>query len=176
MSEAYSRLYHRFPSEFEAVWKDDHALATWTRLLLLADASWPMRPPVPRSVRPKALAALVDAGLVVVDGDCYTVRGLDAERTRRSDTGRNAVAVRWKNARSTDVDTDVDTDVIPRRDETRLDETTPPPQVGRRKNGTNPRATGTNPRALGTSPRQKLAAEKRDPTSIHDILSRVNRT
>lgn len=172
MPEAYSRLYHRFPSEFDAVWKDDHALATWTRLLLLADASWPMRPPVPRSVRPKPLAVLVDAGLVVVTGDCYTIRGLDAERTRRSDAGRSAVEVRWKNARNTDVDTAV----LPRRDETRRDEITPPPQVGRRENGTNPRATGTNPRAMGTSPRQKLAAEKRDPTSIHDILSRVNRT
>jgi hypothetical protein len=51
----------------------------------------------------------------------------------------------------------------------------PPPQVGRRKNGTNPRARGTNPRANGTSPRQKVAAEKRGGLdSLSAILAQAN--
>ncbi len=49
----------------------------------------------------------------------------------------------------------------------------PPPQVGRRKEGTNPRAVGTNPRANGTSPRQERERVKRDPTPIHEILRRA---
>lgn len=96
MSESYSRLYHRFKREFPDVYADDHALATWVRLLMLADASWPLVPPVPRSVRAKPLASLVAAGLVSVADDCYTVLGLDAERTRRSDAGRTGAAVRWQ--------------------------------------------------------------------------------
>lgn len=51
----------------------------------------------------------------------------------------------------------------------------PPPQVGRRSNGTNPRARGTNPRAKGTSPRQKRAEEKRGGIeTLASILSRAN--
>jgi len=50
-----------------------------------------------------------------------------------------------------------------------------PTGVGRRKDGTNPRALRTNPRANGHSPRQERAAEKRGgiPTSVHDILRRA---
>lgn len=49
---------------------------------------------------------------------------------------------------------------------------TPPPQVGRRKDGTNPRAAGTNARAQGTSPRQKREGEKRlgMPLNVAAIL------
>jgi hypothetical protein len=111
MSEAYSRLYHRFQSEFPTIYADDHALASWVRLLLVADASWPMRPPVPRSVKAKPLAALVDCGLVVLEGDAYTVRGLDAERSRRRDAARVGAAQRWHSDRNATA--------LPRRDETR---------------------------------------------------------
>jgi hypothetical protein len=51
----------------------------------------------------------------------------------------------------------------------------PPPPVGRRKNGTNPRSAGTNPRANGTSPRQVRQAQKRAPTKLHEILSAIQR-
>lgn len=51
----------------------------------------------------------------------------------------------------------------------------PPPQVGQRRNGTNPRSLGTNPRANGASPRQKRAAEKRGGLdSLSAILARAN--
>jgi hypothetical protein len=47
--------------------------------------------------------------------------------------------------------------------------------VGKRQNGTNPRATGANPRAQGTSPRQERDRQKRGPMpeSVHDILRRA---
>jgi 5-methylcytosine-specific restriction endonuclease McrA len=54
-------------------------------------------------------------------------------------------------------------------------EISPPPQAGRRKDGTNPRAMGTNPRANGTSPRQERQAAKRGgmPDSVAAILARA---
>ena len=51
----------------------------------------------------------------------------------------------------------------------------PPPQAGKRANGTNPRALGTNPRATGTSPRQQREAQKRGPTKLHEILSAIQK-
>jgi hypothetical protein len=183
MSEPYSRLYHRFKAEFPAIYADDRALATWVRVLLGADASWPMHPPLPRSVRPKPLGLLVSVGLVILDGDSYTVRGLDAERTRRRDAARTGAAKRWQS----DGNANASATAMPRRDETRLDEEkreTPPPPAerGRRKDGTNPRSTGdapriqgANPRANGTSPRQERAALKRGrlPSVTHEILRRA---
>jgi hypothetical protein len=114
MSEAYSRLYHRFRAEFPAIYADDRALASWVRLLLVADASWPMRPPVPRSCKAKPLALLVDAGLVIMDGEAYTVLGLDAERTRRRDAARVGAAQRWQSDRNANASATA----MPRRDET----------------------------------------------------------
>jgi len=177
VSEAYSRLYHRFGREFPDVYADDRALAAWVRLLLVADASWPMRPPLPRSVRVKPLNCLVEAGLVILEGDAYTVRGLDAERTRRSDAGRVGAAKRWQSERNANA--------MPRRDETRLAEDesiTPPPPTsgGRRKNGTNPRATGESPRQNGSDPRTTgksvravRVSQKRGPTELSAILRRA---
>jgi hypothetical protein len=117
MSEAYSRLYHRFGQEFPAIYRDDHALATWVRLLLVADASWPMHPPIPRSIKTRPLTVLCDAGLVTVDDDCYTVRGLDAERGRRRDAGRIGAAVRWDSERNA---TALPSKAKQRRDETSI--------------------------------------------------------
>lgn len=55
------------------------------------------------------------------------------------------------------------------------DEISPPPQVGRRKDGANPRAKGTNPRAQGTSPRQRRQAAKRGGgETLAAILVRSN--
>lgn len=52
---------------------------------------------------------------------------------------------------------------------------TPPPQAGRRKNGTNPRALGTNPRASGTSPRQVRTTEKKGRVpGLGATLARAN--
>jgi hypothetical protein len=50
-----------------------------------------------------------------------------------------------------------------------------PTAVGRRSDGTNPRALGTNPRSLGQSPRQERAAAKRGgiPVAVSELLRRA---
>lgn len=55
------------------------------------------------------------------------------------------------------------------------DEYSPPPQVGRRNDKTNPRALGTNPRANGHSPRQEREAQKRGgiPVNVAAILAKA---
>lgn len=54
------------------------------------------------------------------------------------------------------------------------DDVSPPPQVGRRSDGTNPRAQGTNPRANGHSPRQEREAQKRGGAdSLATILAKA---
>jgi hypothetical protein len=157
MSEPYSRLYHRFGREFPAIYADDRTLATWVRLLLLADASWPMRPPLPRSVRPKPLSVLCEAGLVAIDGDTYSVLGLDAERTRRGDAARVGAAKRWHS--------DGNANAMPRRDETskRRDHPLTPAKRGLRANGTSPRAIVAREReaALEEARERRLEATRR---------------
>lgn len=167
----YVRVYDDdLKRDYPTIYADDGALSTWLRLLVIADKMWPTLPELPRSVKPRSLRLLVDVGLVCVLPDhCYRIRGHDAERRRRQDAARNASAVRW-DSRS---NADGNAKAMPRRDENENEnESTPPPQVGHRKNGTNPRALGTNPRANGTSPRQKREAEKRAgmPTSVAAIL------
>lgn len=55
------------------------------------------------------------------------------------------------------------------------DDFSPPPQVGLRKNGTNPRAKGTNPRSKGTSPRQERDRLKHGGAeTLASILARAN--
>lgn len=181
MSEAYSRLYHRFGREFPVIYADDRCLAAWVRLLLVADASWPMRPPLPRAVKAFPLARLVEAGLVIIDGDAYTVRGLDAERTRRSDAARRGAAVRWQSERNANASADA----MPRRDETsksrdEVEIPPPPAERGRRSEGTNPRSKGTaprdqgaNPRATGASTRQVRESYKRGPSALSEVLRKA---
>ena len=104
---SYSRLYHRLMTEYPTVWKSDAQLALFVRLLVAAEKFYPEWAPANR--RNGAYQSLVKAGLVIekkgVDG--YTIRGLEAERERRSHAARNAAASRWR---------------MPRRDETRKEE------------------------------------------------------
>ena len=112
MSERpYSRVYHSIVDDpmFETVYKDREALGQWLQMLLVADAMYPTSAPLPRKNR--AVTSLLLAGLVVeLPGNRYTIRGLRAERERRSASARNAAAVRWHSGSNA------------RRDETRQDE------------------------------------------------------
>jgi hypothetical protein len=104
--------------KFANVYDDDAALATWLRLLIGADAMWPAPAHLPRKVKSRALDVLVKAGLVdLTTGDRYRIHGLEAERTRRSETGRNAAAVRWQSERN------AVSNAKPMLDETRRDKT-----------------------------------------------------
>ena len=175
----YARFYYpEFVRDYQDVYTDDAAFATWLRLLVTAEQMWPMTPELPRSVRPRGLRVLVERGLVTTDGVTFHVKGLDAERTRRSASARNAAAVRWQSDRNADGNAE---SMPSTRTRTSTKEIPPPPTSGgRRKDGTNPRAQGTAPRQnghaprdLGESPRQVKRAEKRDPTPLHVILARA---
>jgi hypothetical protein len=120
------------------------------------------------------LKVLVDVGLVAL-GPRFTfaLRGHEKERSHRHGIAI-AAAVASANARA-NAGANAQANAEPRRVEQSREEISPPPQVGRRANGTNQRALGTNPRAQGKSPRQEREREKRAavPESVHDILRRA---
>jgi hypothetical protein len=124
--DPYSRVYHRFSDEFPSVFDDDRAVAAWLRLLLIADAAWPTRPPIPATVNRKALSVLQGAGLVVVERGYYTMLGLDKQRTERRDKAVSAGLARVERALSTS-----STKAQPRQTEHRQTE----PSNGRAKDG-----------------------------------------
>ncbi len=87
----YSRIYHSIVDDpkFTAIYDDDRRLATWLRLLIVAEQAHPASAYIPEGTHRGALAALVDCGLVDIGtGRRFRIHGLDAERTRRSDAAR----------------------------------------------------------------------------------------
>jgi len=96
----YSKVYYSIVDDpqFARVY-DTPTLATWLRMLLLADAMYPASAPIGR--RNPDVKLLIEVGLVVEkSGNRYTMRGLEAERERRSDAARNAAAMRWQSVRN----------------------------------------------------------------------------
>jgi hypothetical protein len=92
----YARVYHEIVDDpkFRKVYDDNDALATWLRMLLIADAMYPASAPMPPET--PATTELLRAGLVKRrPGNRYIVTGLEREREMRSQYGRNAAAVRW---------------------------------------------------------------------------------
>lgn len=137
----YSRLYHSLVDDpdFEGIYDDDAAFATWVRLLMVADASYPTAAPLPRSAKRRPLQRLQDAGLVeVLPGQRFRVKGLESERGRRAALGRRAAMVRHHSESSADAmqtHSGRSANGLPRREETRKEETS---------NGANaPGATGS---------------------------------
>jgi len=111
MAEAYSRIYHRLMTEYPSVWRDARQLGLFVQLLVAAEKFYPQ--PAAISHADRHFRALVSAGLVIDLGDrLYTIRGLAAERERRTTHGRTGAAVRWHSDRS----------AMPMLDETRRDE------------------------------------------------------
>jgi hypothetical protein len=75
---------------------DDRLLGGWLRLLLLAEAAWPQSVAIPRALSRRTLAVLVEAGVVELhSADTYRIHGLDPERQKRSEHGREAAQRRW---------------------------------------------------------------------------------
>lgn len=142
----YARFYYdEFIAEFPAIYADDAAFAAWMRLLTLAEKVWPSRPELPRSTRPSPLRKLVDAGLIRIEGVTYRVRGLDAERLRRSGQAKAAADARWTAAGNADSNAasnaDSNAETMPSTRKSTSTPPSPPHRVGgRRKDGTNPRA------------------------------------
>ena len=167
----WARFYFDdFIRDYPEVYADDAAFATWMRLLVVAEKAWPAQPELPRSVRVKSLQKL--RGLVAVGPNfTFSIKGFDAERSRRHANASAAAHAKWDAV----ADANAHADAMLVRERERDETNTPPPRVGRRKDGTNPRALGTNPRATGTSPRQTRDAEKRAgmPQSVHEILRKA---
>lgn len=98
-ADPYVRVYYRIVEDerFQSVYPDDRALATWLRLLIVADGAYPAAASIPRSVNQKSVAKLVEAGLVELVGtDHFRIHGLESERSRRSEMGRRAASMRWQ--------------------------------------------------------------------------------
>ena len=164
--DPYIRVYYSIINDgkFEEIYADDAALAAWLRLLLVADALYPASAPIPMRTRKRALAALVDCGLVELVGfGQFRIVGLAAERARRSAPGHKGADGRWhRNADALPPDSESNAPLnmpampdTPRRAEPRRAEpdSPKPPQVGAvQKKG---RQSGTNPRANGDAPRQR---------------------
>lgn len=88
MSEraAYSRVYWSIVDDpkFVTIYDDDHHLAAWLRVLLIADQSHPASAHLPSNVRRASVKALADAKLIDLQPNHrYRIHGLDAERERR---------------------------------------------------------------------------------------------
>jgi hypothetical protein len=97
----YARVYYEIVEHprFERVYRNPSALGTWLQMLLTADAMHPMNPPMPP--RTPTVRLLIDTGLVIEKtGNRYSIRGLEAERERRSAVGRNAALVRHGSERN----------------------------------------------------------------------------
>jgi hypothetical protein len=101
----YSCVYGSIITDpkFDAVYPNDHHLATWLRLLLQADATYPAPAPIPRSASRASLTALVDARIIDRIGtDHYVIHGMKAERDQRSSRARDAAWARWSGLSSSD--------------------------------------------------------------------------
>ena len=120
----YSRVYWSIVDDpkFETVYDNDAHMATWLRLLLIADAAYPASAHLPANVRRSSVVHLAEVGLIDLGtGSRFRLHGLASERDMRSQSARNAAAVRWhqpeqsgRNAKPMLNET--------RRDETRRDE------------------------------------------------------
>jgi hypothetical protein len=96
-TDPYVRVYYRILSDdrFEHVYEDDAALATWLRLLLIADGAFPAPAHLPRKTDDAALEKLAAAGLVeLLPRSLYRSHGLAAERDHRSEAATFAADVR----------------------------------------------------------------------------------
>lgn len=96
MSRPFARHYYvDLERDYPAVWWDDHQYATFGRLLAVAESMWPAVPEIPRSARGTVVQKLVDSGLVIaVPPFSYRIKGMDAERTARSNAASNAARIR----------------------------------------------------------------------------------
>jgi hypothetical protein len=99
MSEPYSRIYWSVMSDekFDGIRDDVRLFGSWSLLLVVADMAWPAPAYVPPVVPRAAIARLSDCGLIdLLDRHRYRVHGLDKERDKRSQSARNAAALRWQ--------------------------------------------------------------------------------
>jgi hypothetical protein len=129
---SYTRVYHSIVDDpkFATVYDDDRRLATWLRLLIVAEQAYPASANIPTGTNRAAVAALVAAGLIDLGtGPRYRIHGLAVERGRRSEAARQSANARWSqsernaNAMRTHSERIASPNATAMLDETRLDET-----------------------------------------------------
>jgi hypothetical protein len=104
-SDPYVRVYYRVVDDpkFADVFDHDGRLATWLRLLLLADATYPAPAPIPFGISRAAFGHLVSVQLVDLEpGNRFRIHGMDAERGARSRKAADAAAKRWQSVSNAD--------------------------------------------------------------------------
>lgn len=126
----YSRVYWEILDDpkFETILPDVGHMGAWLKLLVSADMAHPSPaylPPVPK----RSLQALTAVGLVdLLSGGRYRLRGLAAERSRRTAAASVGAMRRWsgRNANALPSESERNAVGMPRRgideDETRRDE------------------------------------------------------
>ena len=144
----YVRVYHGIVDDpkFATIYDDDRRLATWLRLLIVAEQAYPASAYIPAGTHRASVTALVDAGLIDLGtGSRFRVHGLASERAMRSHSARIAAAVRWQS--------DSNASTRRERDETRQDED---------KEDARERANGTPPalKPMRSSPTVLEAVER----------------
>lgn len=100
--DPYVRVYYRIVDDpkFADVFDHDARLATWLRLLLLADGTYPAPAPIPFGVNKAALNHLVAVGLVDLEpGSRFRIHGMEAERGVRGERAAAAARKRWDQRR-----------------------------------------------------------------------------
>ena len=99
----YSRVYHELADDYPEVY-DTPLLADFLRLLVAAEQAYPTRAKWVGHTTSRAIARLAAIGaddergaLVILDGQRYSMKGLDSERGRRMLKASNAARSRWAN-------------------------------------------------------------------------------
>jgi hypothetical protein len=138
---AYCRVYYSIQDDpkFEGIREDDHHLATWLRLLMVADAIWPASANLPAAARRASLKALVAAELVdLLPGGRYRIHGLDAERGARREAAQTSRAQRTSYGRSTNVERGAQRSYYSHSEPSQAETETKPSQPPARRNGMEP--------------------------------------
>jgi hypothetical protein len=101
--------------KFDGIREDARLFGSWAILLLYADRGYPASIYRPPPVTPAAMKKLVACGLVdELPSRRYRIHGLAADREMRTQSARNAAALRWQS--------ESNAVAMPRREEKRKEE------------------------------------------------------
>ena len=93
----FARIYYvDLARDYPEIWTDDASLATYVRLLSMADTTWPVTPEIPRSAKRPIVERLVQFTLVkLLPPFGYAVKGFDVERNARGEQAKHAAETRY---------------------------------------------------------------------------------
>lgn len=109
----YVQVFYDFAKEYPTVYRDSEAFGAWVRLMMDAQAVWPAPASLPRWVSDAIVEKLKKAGIVTIDGDHYSIKGLDKMRAARRAQAKAAADARWNAASNAEGITDGDASAMP---------------------------------------------------------------